>query len=334
MMPPAGYLVLALLAACLATAAYALGRRIPGGRARGAGFDAASERALEALGAGMIVVGRHGRVVGSNAEARILLGLAGSASETEASVASDSYRIQAALREMPALFNILVAGEGGAQLELGEGAGRRLIEARAFRLGGSAPGRGVVLLLNDITENAALLAELSALASQDSLTGVYNRRRFDELGARDFELSRRSGASIGVIMFDLDLFKRVNDERGHAVGDQVLKAVCLACREALRSTDVFARYGGEEFAVLLPDSGELDSVAVAERLRARIGDLALAIEGGSVAITASLGVYSGVPRQGEDIALYLRRADEAMYRSKALGRNKVNFWQPIIAGGS
>lgn len=320
-----GYAVLAFLAVCLAGAGYALGRGFPGGRGLGTGlgrgFEGARERAFEALGAGMIVIGARGRVLGSNAEARFLLGLQG---------AVDSYHIQSALREIPQLSALLVAGEGSSELDLGEGASYRRIEARAFGFGGSR----AVLLLNDVTESAALLAELSALASQDSLTGIYNRRRFDELGGRDLELARRSSKSIGAVMIDLDLFKRVNDEHGHAVGDQMLKATCEACKDVLRSTDVFARYGGEEFAAFLPDSGEEDSLAVAERLRSRIEAIALPCEGGRVSITASLGVYSGVPRQGEDLALYLRRADEALYRSKALGRNRVSYWEPIRQGGA
>jgi len=178
-------------------------------------------------------------------------------------------------------------------------------------------------------ENAALLSELSAQASLDALTGAYNRRRFDELSERDIELSRRSLSSVAVVMIDIDWFKRVNDERGHSVGDQVLKMVTQACREALRSSDILGRYGGEEFAVLLPGSGEEESLAVAERLRERVEAKALPCGGESVSVTVSLGVYSGVPSPGEGLDVYLRRADEALYRSKALGRNKTSYWKPL-----
>jgi two-component system cell cycle response regulator len=133
-------------------------------------------------------------------------------------------------------------------------------------------------------------------------------------------------------MLDLDLFKRVNDERGHAVGDELLKAVCLACKDALRSSDVLARYGGEEFAVILPGSGPAESMVVAERLRARVAAIALPVEGRAVTVTASLGAFAGVPGPGDTLALFLRRADEALYRSKAKGRNKVSYWEAL--GGS
>jgi diguanylate cyclase (GGDEF)-like protein len=177
--------------------------------------------------------------------------------------------------------------------------------------------------------NAALLEELATLASQDALTGIYNRRRFDELAERDIELARRSLTGVGAIMLDIDWFKRVNDEHGHSVGDQVLKSVTQACKDALRSTDILGRYGGEEFAVLLPGSGAAESLVVAERLRERVASIVLPCKGESVSVTVSLGVYSGVPAPDEDLSAYLRRADEALYRSKALGRNKASYWKPL-----
>jgi diguanylate cyclase (GGDEF)-like protein len=315
--PTFGFAALALLALALAFAIYAHGR---GGAVFASGLGAARERALASLGAGMVVIDGHGRVSGCNAEAKLLLDLAD----------APDCRMLPALRVIPELADILARGEGGAEIFLGEGSGCRRIEARAFPF--SRAGRGMVLVLRDVTENAVLLEELAAQASHDPLTGVLNRRRFDELGERDIELSRRSGASVGVLMIDIDLFKRVNDERGHAVGDEVLKALCVACLGALRSSDVLARYGGEEFVVLLPGSGPEDSLMVAERLRARIGALRVPCEGGIVSITASFGAYSGVPSPGVGIGLYIRRADEALYRSKALGRDRVSFWKPLAEG--
>jgi diguanylate cyclase (GGDEF)-like protein len=284
----------------------------------------ARRSALEALGIGIIVVGR---AVRGNAEARRLLGLGEADSGSGFGWRNDP-RLAAALRGEAELAALVAAGGGKAVLSSGEGSELRRIEARAFPPSAGRKRR-LIIVLNDVSANAALLEELSTLASLDALTGAFNRRRFDELGARDIELSRRSLASIGVIMLDIDLFKRVNDERGHPVGDEMLKAVTLACRGALRSSDIFSRYGGEEFAVLLPGSSAEESLAVAERLRERVAAMTLPYEGGSVSVTISLGVYSGVPAPNEDLALYLRRADEALYRSKALGRNKSSYWKPI-----
>jgi diguanylate cyclase (GGDEF)-like protein len=283
------------------------------------------DRALEALGAGLIAVDGKGKVTTCNDEARILLGLGQDSGR--------SYLVLSALRAKPELASLLVSGEGGAELSIGEGPARRRVEARAF-----SPRRGgkrKVIVLRDVTENAALLEELSALASQDALTGAYNRRRFDELGERDIELSRRSLSEVGVLMLDIDLFKRVNDEYGHPVGDAVLKAFCATCRDALRSSDVLARYGGEEFAVLLPGSGRDESAAVAERLRSRIAELEVPYgdSGCTVSVTVSVGAYAGIPAAGEDLALFLRRADEALYRAKAMGRNRVYGWVPLKPGG-
>ena len=292
----------------------------------GAGLGAAREQALEVLGAGMVVVDRRGRVTSCNAEARMLLGLqtepdAGSRSST------DPFLGLSALRGVPEIANLLVAGEGGAAIDLGGEGNTRRIEARAFRTG--RVGRGTVILLSDVSVNAALLEELSTLVTRDPLTGVYNRRRFDELGSRDIELARRSGRSVGVLKLDIDLFKRVNDEHGHSVGDDLLKALCAVCGDGLRSTDIFARHGGEEFVILLPGGTEGESVAVAERLRSRIAAFALPTPNGSVSVTVSVGVYSGVPANGEGIDFYLKRADEALYWSEARGRNRVSHWAPM-----
>jgi diguanylate cyclase (GGDEF) domain len=327
-----GYALAVLVAFAAAFFGFVFGRRIDRSAAE---MQRAREVAIEALGAGMIVVDGRGAIASCNAEARLLLGL-GTASSGDTSPrrnstrhlpASESLLVLSALRENPELSALLVAGEGGAEYVIDEEGADRRIEARAFSAG---PGRrGTILLLSDVTETAALLEELASLAYVDSLTGAINRRRFDEIGQRDLELARREGKEIGVLMLDIDFFKKVNDGYGHAAGDRTLKAVCDGCRDALRSTDVLARYGGEEFAVFLPGSGPEDSVMVAERLRRRVADQRLSYEGQQIAVTVSLGVYASVPEAVDDLALYLRRADEALYRSKALGRDRVSYWQPL-----
>jgi diguanylate cyclase (GGDEF)-like protein len=273
-------------------------------------------RALEALGAGIVITGERG--ASADERALMLLGVGGGEKE-----------LASFLGARPEFGPLLATGSGKAELSLGEGAGQRRVEARAFAFDASRPDRGTVLVLTDITETAVLLEELSALASQDALTGACNRRRFYELGERDIELARRSRSEIGALMADIDLFKRVNDEHGHAIGDEVLKAFVHASCEALRSSDVLCRYGGEEFAILLPGTGREESLVVAERLRERIAALAVPCVGGLVSVTISVGAYSGVPKAGEDLALYLRRADEALYRSKALGRNRSSYWKAL-----
>jgi diguanylate cyclase (GGDEF)-like protein len=311
-----GLLLIAVVAAAAFFLGRASGRGIRQPRAVEGAFEAleaeAAPRALEALGAGIVIVAKSGS--GANPAARGLLGFDAD---------------EARLRALPELAPLLEAGSGKAELSIGEGAGLRKIEARAFPLDASRPEEGRVLVLSDVTKPTALLEELSALASRDALTGAFNRRRFDELGERDIELARRSGSEIAALMLDIDFFKRVNDEHGHAVGDELLKAVVDTAQIALRSSDVLCRYGGEEFAVLLPGTGRDECLVVAERLRARIAEASIPCPSGEVRVTVSLGAYSGRPKNGEDLALYLRRADEALYRSKALGRNRSSFWQPI-----
>jgi diguanylate cyclase len=307
-----GYLLLAILGLGLAFYERAMRRG-----AAPFGLGRASARALEALGAGMVVLDFQGRVASCNAEAKFLLGLEAGPGRQQL--------VLAALRGVPELAALLPLGEGGASFVIGEGRGRRSIEARLFSL--RRGGRTRILVLRDVSENAALLEELATLAAQDALTGIFNRRRLDELGERDIELSRRSGSSLGVLMLDIDFFKRVNDDHGHAVGDELLKAFCGACKEALRTSDILARYGGEEFAVLLPGSGVEESVMVAERLRAKIAGLVVGGEGSGVSVTVSVGVYAGVPGAGDSLGLFLGRADEAMYRAKVQGRNRVCRWE-------
>jgi diguanylate cyclase (GGDEF)-like protein len=274
----------------------------------------------------MVVIEGRGLRAHGNAAAKRLLGLSREAG---------SEAVLSALREVPELSSLLQSGSGRGELSIASQEGPvpiRRVEARAYCI--RRPWPRVLIVLVDVTENAELLERLSNLASKDPLTGLYNRRRFDELGARDIELSRRSGASIGVLMLDIDLFKRVNDDHGHDVGDQALKAVSAACLEGLRSTDILARYGGEEFAVLLPGSGADESVFVAERLRAQVFAASVPCSEGRVSVTISAGAYAAVPNPQDDLSLYLRRADEALYRSKAMGRNRVSYWEPLRPKGS
>ncbi|HRU07294.1 MAG TPA: diguanylate cyclase, partial [Candidatus Brocadiia bacterium] len=167
--------------------------------------------------------------------------------------------------------------------------------------------------------------EMERLATTDPLTGASNRRHFFDHAQRELVRSHRYHHPFCVLILDLDHFKRINDTCGHAVGDDVLRGAAKACRDTLRKNDLFARIGGEEFVALLPETGEASGVEAAERLRAAIRAIpAPALTG---PITASVGVaaYSG---KGETIDILLRRADEALYKAKAQGRDRVATWSP------
>lgn len=171
-------------------------------------------------------------------------------------------------------------------------------------------------------------ARLEALASRDPLTGVANRRRFDETLARALADARRTKISVAVALLDLDHFKTVNDVYGHPEGDKVLRTAVERWQSGLRPADLLARIGGEEFAVLLPGADAPRARDVAERLRTRLSSKPFAVRRGSVQlpITVSIGVAVSDAGAGTPSKL-LSSADAALYQAKDDGRNRV-----VIAG--
>jgi len=167
--------------------------------------------------------------------------------------------------------------------------------------------------------NIALRDKLRNQALRDPLTGLYNRRYMEDMLERFLSLSERSARPLAVLMIDLDHFKRLNDEHGHAMGDTMLRAVAGAVTGGLRESDIACRYGGEELTVLLPECSLEEAVAKAELLRARIESLS---EIHGVRVTASFGV-SAFPETSGKVADLLQTADAALYRAKQSGRNQV-----------
>jgi diguanylate cyclase (GGDEF)-like protein/PAS domain S-box-containing protein len=179
---------------------------------------------------------------------------------------------------------------------------------------------GLMLRLRDVTERRRLERALEELATTDPLTGVANRRRFDETLRAESERCLRAGNPLTLMLLDIDHFKAVNDTYGHPVGDAVLKAVAAQCRAAVRDIDLVARVGGEEFAVLLIDVGLHEGRQVADRMRKVIEATQVDLPGlAPLACTVSLGVaeFAG---DSQDL---MARADAALYRAKAEGRNRV-----------
>lgn len=172
-------------------------------------------------------------------------------------------------------------------------------------------------------ENARLFGELQRMAITDSLTGVFTRRHAFFLAEHEFKRSRRYHKLLSLIIFDIDRFRKFNDKYGHPVGDQVLCAAIKACQLDLRQPDIFGRFGGEEFLIVLPESSLDQALVVAERLRSRVADTKVWTNAGVVNITISLGVATLTP---EDVNFesMVQRADQALYRSKNTGRNRVS----------
>jgi diguanylate cyclase len=176
-------------------------------------------------------------------------------------------------------------------------------------------------LMSLLEERGELMQKLEALAATDSLTGLLNRRAFDEKAATEDRRAQRQHTPISVLTFDIDHFKHVNDNYGHDTGDEALRQCAAACGQQLREIDLFARFGGEEFVILLPETEVPGAELLAERLRLTIAGLRIETAQGILQFTASFGIAPHVP--GQDIATALQQADQALYAAKHSGRNRV-----------
>jgi diguanylate cyclase (GGDEF)-like protein len=185
----------------------------------------------------------------------------------------------------------------------------------------------VVAVIRD--RAVGLISTLTDAARIDPLTGLLNRRGFEEAFGVELERARRADGSLSVIVGDLDRFKEVNDRLGHAAGDEALRGVGATIRSNKRSWDIAARIGGEEFAVLAPDTDEHGAYVLAERLRVEIEQ---AFEpAGAGELTASFGIVS-FPIHGQTSDALLRAADQALYAAKRLGRNRAVISSAEVPG--
>ena len=171
-----------------------------------------------------------------------------------------------------------------------------------------------------------LEADLERLAMTDELTGIANRRHFMQRVGEDVRRMQRYPAPAALLMMDIDHFKKVNDRFGHAMGDEVLRAVSRTGQRVLRETDLIGRLGGEEFCLFLPQTAPAQALQVAERLRQEIAALAFRTDAGEAfSVTVSVGI-AGVKPAGDSVSEWLSRADEALYKAKAAGRNRVELY--------
>ncbi|GAA0580449.1 GGDEF domain-containing protein [Caenispirillum bisanense] len=189
---------------------------------------------------------------------------------------------------------------------------------------------GLVVLTSEV-----LHAELNRQATRDPLTDAYNRRAFTDMAERELARARRGRRAPAFLVLDLDHFKQLNDRHGHAAGDQVLQDFVRAVSACLRREDVLARFGGEEFVLMLPDSTAAEALTAAERIRLAATALAACDDDGQpIAVTVSIGIAPPPLHPGDDLAGVLRRADAALYRAKAAGRNRVMVADPLPAAAS
>ncbi|MBN2221321.1 MAG: diguanylate cyclase, partial [Vallitaleaceae bacterium] len=175
-------------------------------------------------------------------------------------------------------------------------------------------------LLTNIQERKHFEENLITRSITDSLTGIYNRSRFDEVIHEEIERNNRYGENVSLMIFDLDFFKRVNDTFGHDVGDQVLIEVAETVKKEIRVTDIFARWGGEEFAILMPHTDSESGMHVAEKVRLSIAAIVHEEVG---RVTASFGVSEYIT--GESYVDWFKRVDIALFEAKGKGRNRVEL---------
>jgi diguanylate cyclase (GGDEF)-like protein/PAS domain S-box-containing protein len=196
---------------------------------------------------------------------------------------------------------------------LAEVIGAPLHDAKNQTIGGLA-------VVMDITERKRLEEDLRRLATTDPLTGAFNRRYLMQVMETEISRAERHHRPLSLIMFDLDHFKRINDEFGHDQGDAVLKGMAAIGRERLRHSDIFARWGGEEFMILAPETAMPQALALAETLRAGLRQWSIADIG---TVTASFGVTQYRP--GETVDQWLKRVDDLVYQVKHEGRDHISY---------
>lgn len=182
-------------------------------------------------------------------------------------------------------------------------------------------------LRQEVEQRRALQEALRIQASIDPLTGLNNRREYEKLFTYEMARARREGHALSLVMLDLDHFKHVNDEHGHAAGDEVLRRVAQLCREKFREVDIAGRLGGEEFVVLMPNTALRDACEVARRFLQELTATDIVYEGLILRVQATAGVAE-LQAHEDQLETLLQRADHALYAGKQTGRNRVMLALP------
>ena len=186
----------------------------------------------------------------------------------------------------------------------------------------------IVAAMITARENAHHVKRLHELTSLDGLTQIFNRRYFDEMIAKEFARTRKSGLPLSLLLFDIDHFKSVNDTHGHQAGDEILRQVAGTLKGVIRDGDILARYGGEEFVIVAPDTDEAGAVEFAERVRIAVEKLRTRFGDKVIPVTISIGVATHKGTFADPEAL-IGAADKAVYRAKDNGRNQVVHSSPV-----
>ncbi|MES2739957.1 MAG: sensor domain-containing diguanylate cyclase [Pseudomonadota bacterium] len=189
----------------------------------------------------------------------------------------------------------------------------------------------VVETLRDMTDEKNTQLALEQLATRDGLTGLANRRCFDDTLQAEWQRAARHRQALSLLMVDVDYFKAYNDAHGHLGGDRCLQRIAHALASEMRANDLVARYGGEEFAVILPNQSLKGASIVAERIRERVEQLQLPKQkDGHQTVTVSIGAATALPDDQTQAHQLLAIADAALYRAKHMGRNRISLPANVV----
>ncbi|MBU0711144.1 GGDEF domain-containing protein [bacterium] len=208
------------------------------------------------------------------------------------------------------------------------------IAVEELRVARSEMERFNTLLDARVKERTRALEEansmLESLSTTDALTGIFNRRNFDEKLRYEYSRALRYRTTLSCIIFDIDFFKKVNDTHGHLFGDEVLRMIGKTLKEELRSHDIYARYGGEEFVILLPETTAECANKVAEKLRVLISEKIVTKDDVSTTVSVSLGIAELNQERMKNESDLVENADKAMYHAKNTGRNRTVIYSNTI----
>lgn len=274
-------------------------------------------RALDTISHAVVILDEKQRFVSANEAARKLFPWL--SEQTRLGAIYDSPDWPAELSE-----SVFSDGEFSTDFEMGNCDRHFHVTGRPFKADISHRNHWFVMI-QDVTESEHFIKRLEEAAYTDTLTGLYNRRHFAEIATPFIERARRSDSPYYVMMADLDFFKNINDMHGHLAGDAVLQHAANIMKSSMRSYDIVARWGGEEFIFLITDSDVEHVLALAERIRSAFETSICVNDGEKLPITISLGVVQS-DSESNDITKLILRADEALYKAKQDGRNRVVLW--------
>ena len=280
----------------------------------------ARETIFENSVTGMVVLGPGNRVIDYNKAAEKFF--------KAINISLNKYPIEHILEQEPKLLEIFQS-KNNCDFSLVIDGEERFFEIDVVPLGDHHDGNTRMLKsIRDVTEERKVQEQLKFLATIDSLSGLYNRAEFMNLAKREFDLAKRNNEELSLLIMDLDNFKIINDTFGHAAGDKMIREIGSIIKKSFRKTDIAGRIGGEEFAVVFKNTSLEEAKKVAEKFRETVAKRKVVYSDHEISFTVSIGVTAihGNIEDINDVEDMLKMADNALYKAKAKGRNRVAFY--------